>query len=123
MQTYREKARSIIAAVIAAHIGANRKTIRKALRAAYPTYSNTTRRKGYAYKAWCDECAFALRERSRRITPRSTSRPLPPEAIIPSMRQWSAARGLTEVRFVLDIDLIPSRNPAVPAPQSFSLAP
>ena len=98
--TWRQLARGIIAPIIAAHQGQSRKAQRKALREAFPRYGS--RKTGHAYKIWCEEVAFALRERSRRSYVRHQGRR--PEEVMPVMRPWAAERGLLEVTAVLDID-------------------
>jgi hypothetical protein len=99
-RTWRQIARGIIAPVIAANQGKSRKEQRKALREAFPRYGSATR--GHAYKIWCEECAFALRERSRRSYVRHQVKR--PEDVMQVMRPWAAERGLVEVTAVLDID-------------------
>lgn len=99
-RTWRQIARGIIAPVIAANQGKTRKEQRKALRLAYPRYAAS--KTGHAYKVWCEECAFALRERSRRSYVRHQVKR--PEDIMQIMRPWAAERGLVEITAVLDID-------------------
>ncbi len=106
MNTWREKARVIIADVILETHGFPRKEIRKALREAYPRFAD--QRAGYAYKAWCDEVAYALRERSRRPGSRHPHKPKAASEIMPSMREWAMLRGQAEVTAVLDVDLMES---------------
>ncbi|NLE06851.1 MAG: hypothetical protein GX638_18895 [Crenarchaeota archaeon] len=50
--TWRDRARPIIAAVIAANQGEDERTIRLALRYAYPWGERAM----HPYKVWCDEC-------------------------------------------------------------------
>jgi hypothetical protein len=95
--TTREQFRAIIAPIVAEQAGQPRKVIRKALRAARPPRESMP---AYHYKVWCEECAIALRDRSRR----GRHKPLAPSAVIPSMRDWAARHGLLEVRAVLDVD-------------------
>lgn len=109
---WREKARAVIAGVVTAHAGQSRKQMRKALRAAYSQFA--AERAGYAYKAWCDEVAYALRDRSRRPGSRPPFRPLAPAEVMPATRQWLAERGQLEVTAVLDVDLMDSASPPSP---------
>lgn len=50
--TWRDIAKPIIAGVLAANAGADDKTIRRALRDAYPWGERAM----HPYKIWCDEC-------------------------------------------------------------------
>lgn len=50
-ETWRDKARPIIAEVLLEHAGEDEKEIRSALRDAYPWFE----RKYWPYKVWCDE--------------------------------------------------------------------
>jgi hypothetical protein len=101
MTTWRTIARSIIAPVMIEMAGKTRKEQRAALRRAFDRYG-APRRAGHAYKIWCEEVAFALRERSRRSYQRHGVRR--PEDIMKSARPWAAQRGLLEITAVLDID-------------------
>lgn len=98
--TWRTIARGIIAPLIAGMAGQSRKEMRAALRAAYPKYGAPKR--GHAYKIWCEECAFALRERSRGSYVRHGVRR--PEDMMKAVHGWAAERGILEVRAVLDVD-------------------
>ena len=50
--TWRDIAKPIISSVLAANAGADDKTIRRALREAYPWGERAM----HPYKVWCDEC-------------------------------------------------------------------
>mgnify|MGYP001129113003 FL=1 len=50
--TWRDIAKPIISSVLAANAGADDKTIRRALRDAYPWGERAM----HPYKVWCDEC-------------------------------------------------------------------
>lgn len=55
--TWRDIAKPIIAGVLAANAGADDKTIRRALRDAYPWGERAMHPyKVWCYKVWCDEC-------------------------------------------------------------------
>lgn len=54
--TWREKARPVIAEVLAAHQGEDLKTIRRALKEAYPFGP----RQHHPYQIWCDEVRSQL---------------------------------------------------------------
>lgn len=101
IRTWREIARSIIAPIMIALAGRSRKEQRAALRDAFARYGSA--RRGHAYRIWCEECAYALRERSRRSYKRQGVRRA--GDIIKSARGWAAERGLVEVTAVLDVDL------------------
>lgn len=98
--TWRERARLVIGPIIAAHHGRPRREIRRALQAAYSYYAD--RKSGRAYKVWCDECAYALRERSRRNPARHGV--IRAEEVMSVMRGHVARAGRLEVVAVLDVD-------------------
>lgn len=102
-KTWRQRARAVIAPVIAAHHGQPRKVIRKALRDAYSNYASD--RSGRAYQVWLEEVRYALRERTRKATTRQPARPLDEDSIMPAMRDWAARQGLTQPTAVLDVHL------------------
>lgn len=60
--SWRDRARPIIAAVLAENQGADEKTIRKALREAYPWGE----RKYHPYKIWCSEVKNQLKGKKFR---------------------------------------------------------
>ncbi len=101
--SWRELARQVIAPIVLASAGLPRREIRRKLRRAYQTYHLI--RDGYPYKVWCEEVAFALRDRSRRFTRRTPV--LRPADVMPAMREWAARRGLMETLAVLDVDDAP----------------
>jgi hypothetical protein len=106
--TWRERARLVIGPVVAANAGKSRREIRRALRAVYGYYAD--RRSGRAYKVWCDECAFALRERSRKNPARHGV--IPAADVMPAMRAHVARSGRLEVTAELDIDFVVERPEA-----------
>lgn len=93
-RTHRQRARAVIAPVIAAHYGQPRKAVRKALREAFANYA--TSRTGRAYQVWLEEVRYAMRERTRKPNTRQPARPLAAADIMPSMRDWAAAQGITQ---------------------------
>lgn len=69
--TWRDRARPIIAAVLAAHRGEDLKTIRLALREAYPFGP----RRMHPYRIWCDEVRAQLRLKRHKLTVKKTLLP------------------------------------------------
>lgn len=98
--TWRERARLVIGPVVAANAGKSRQEIRRALRAVFSFY--TDRKRGRAYKVWCEECAYALRERTRKNAGRQGV--IRSEDVMPAMRGHVARSGRLEVTAELDID-------------------
>lgn len=98
--TWRERARLVIGPVIAANAGKSRREIRRALRAVFSYYAD--RKRGRAYKVWCEECAYALRERTRKHPGRQGV--IPAADVMPAMRGHVARSGRLEVTAELDVD-------------------
>ena len=74
--TWRDKARPIIAAVIASHPSADTNSLKRALRKAYPWGP----REYYPYKIWCDEVRVQLglkpeKERAAKVKKPATVNP------------------------------------------------
>jgi hypothetical protein len=83
--TWRDRFRPMIAEVLAAHAGAGEKTLRRALREAWP-YTMTRGGAAWPYKVWLDEIA---RQRGKRKPARKLRRMTAEEA-----REWMRKRQL-----------------------------
>lgn len=101
--TWRQKARAIIFPIVSRMHGEPRKKIRAALREAYAeSYGFPC--SGYPYRIWCEEVAYALHERTRKV-----KRPRPElkreRDVMPCMRGWARRQGLLAPKATLDVDL------------------
>lgn len=101
--TWRQRARAVISPVVAAHYGQPRKAVRKALREAFANYYHS--RSGRAYQIWLEEVRYAMRERTRKANTRQPARPLDADDIMPSMRDWAAAQGVTQPLATYDTNI------------------
>ena len=60
--TWRDRAKAVIAQIVAEHAGADEKTLRKVLRERYPFGERAM----FPYKVWCQEVAIATGAAARK---------------------------------------------------------